>query len=86
MNKANLLKGASWFIAVVAVLSLILFLVSGLLKDHLFDLILFVGMLFIISDLLKKYKAEKKKWHIPAIIFFAAVSVLYIVYFFVVSK
>lgn len=86
MNKANLVKGTSWFLAVVAVLSLILFLVSGLLNDYLFDFLLFVGMLFIISDLVKKYKTEKKKWHLPAIIFFAVVSVLYIVYFFMAAK
>lgn len=86
MNKANLLKGASWFIAVAAVFSLILFLASGLLEDHLFDLILFVGMLFIISDLLKRHKAEKKKWHIPALVFFTLVVVLYLIYFLMIQK
>ncbi len=82
MNKANLVKGISWFAALIAVFSLILFLASGLIEDHLFDLILFVGMLFIISDLVKRYKTEKKKWHISAIVFFALVSVAYAAYFF----
>jgi hypothetical protein len=83
MNKGNLVKGLSWFLAATAVFALILFLVSGLLEDHLFDFLLFVGMLFIISDLVKRYKTEKKKWHISAIVFFAGLSLLYVVYFLI---
>ncbi|MFM7023038.1 MAG: hypothetical protein ACKOXB_08670 [Flavobacteriales bacterium] len=81
MAKGSVLKAASWFVAIVAVLSLILFFMGGLLDDHLFDLILFAILLFVISDLMKKYKAEKKKWHLPVIIFFSLLVLLYIVLF-----
>ncbi len=85
MNKGKLVKTLSWFLAAVAVFALILFLMSGLLEDHLFDFLLFVGMLFIISDLVKRYKTEKKKWHVSAIAFFALVTIVYVVYFFLIA-
>ena len=81
MNKANLVKGASWFFAVAGVVTLLIFLTSGLLENHLFDLLLLVAMLFIISDIVKKYKAEKKKWHLPALVFFLLICALDVIYF-----
>ena len=82
MDRKKFFTAASWFVAVAIVVLGLLFLMSGLLEDHLVDLLVFIGMHFIISDLVKSYKKEKQKKYLGYIIFFFFVSLGYVVYFF----
>ncbi len=81
VERKKLIQAVVWFAAVVLVLSLLLFLAQGIIREYLLDFILFAVLLFVGTDLIRKYRTQKSTKSLVMIVLSVVVSVSYLIYF-----
>jgi len=87
IERKKLFKAAAWFVAVVVVLTLLLVFAqmmatnSKFLKEEGINVILMAVSAYIVYDIAKKYKNQKKKKQIAGIAFFSLLTLVYAYYF-----